>query len=178
MSRFKSRGAALLASFAVFSMTASPVLARDWGWGGGHYRHRDRVDAGDIFAGLLIIGGIAAIASAASKSSKSSGPRPEPRYPDQDYRRDDRSGSYAGDDRPQWNDGPQANDGSASINMAINRCMDEIDRGKTRVESVDSVGREGSGWRVQGRVDGDSDFTCTIDGEGRIRQVSIDGHAV
>ncbi|MEL7686509.1 hypothetical protein AAG592_03300 [Citromicrobium bathyomarinum] len=34
-----------------------------------HRRHRDRIDAGDIIAGAVIIGGIFAIASAASKNS-------------------------------------------------------------------------------------------------------------
>ncbi len=166
MNRFNSRGAAILASLAVLSLSVSPAMARDWG-GGGHHRHRDRVDAGDIFAGILILGGIAAIASAASKSGKNSRPRTEPPYPDADLEQD-ANGGYVRDDRPQWNEG-------TSINSAINRCMDEIDRGRTRVESVDSVGRDGDGWRVQGRVDGDGEFTCLLDGDGRIRQLAIDG---
>ena len=69
MTRRFSRSARLLATAAAFSLVATPALARD-GWGGGWGRHNDRVDAGDIFTGILIIGGIAAIASAASKSAK------------------------------------------------------------------------------------------------------------
>ena len=71
MGRKVSRIAATLAAVATFSIAATPALARDR-WGGGdwgrHYRH-DRVDAGDIFAGVLIIGAIAAIASASSKTA-------------------------------------------------------------------------------------------------------------
>lgn len=176
MTSFYKRSAALLASAAAFSMMATPAMARDWGWGGGwggRYHHRDRgIDGGDILAGILIIGGIAAIASAASKSSKDSRKNDEYRYPDQTPQ-NDRSAGYGQDNRPEW----QENAGSA-MNTAINRCMDEIDRGQTGVDAVDSVNREGEGWRVQGRVNGGSNFTCAIDGEGRIRQVSIDGKAL
>ena len=45
-------------------LTALPAEAR--GYYGDYGRHRDRIDAGDVIAGALIIGGIAAIASAAS----------------------------------------------------------------------------------------------------------------
>ena len=72
-----SRSASTLAAAAVLSMAVAPAVAeaRGWrggGWGGGwgHRGHHDRVDAGDIFAGILIIGGIAAIASAASKADR------------------------------------------------------------------------------------------------------------
>ena len=66
----KSRFAAALAAAAALALSATPALAQVWGWGGGGWghHHRDRVDAGDVIAGILIIGGIAAIASAASKS--------------------------------------------------------------------------------------------------------------
>lgn len=169
------RSAAVLASAAALSMMATPAMARDWGWGGGwgggHSRHHDRgIDGGDVLAGILIIGGIAAIASAASKSSKDKRAQEDYRYPDTPAQRD-RSAGYGEDSRPQWQEG-------SGINGAINRCMDEIDRGETRVDSVDGVNREGEGWRVQGRVKGGSNFTCAIDGEGRIRQVSIDGRAM
>lgn len=173
MSRTIFRSGAVLASAAALSMAATPAMARDWGWGGGGWghRHHDRVDAGDIFAGILIIGGIAAIASAASKSSKNSRQRAETRNSeDSGYRSEESNGGYARDARPEWREG-------SGINSAVNRCMDEIDRGKTRVESVDSAARDGDGWRVQGRVDGNGTFTCAIDGEGRIREVSINGHA-
>lgn len=170
MNRKTFRGAAVLASAAALSLAATPALARDrWGWGGGWGRHHDRVDAGDVIAGILIIGGIAAVASAASKAGKNRRGE-DRRYPeDRDYRADDyrepapREGygaAYAGD-----------------MNDAVNRCIDEINRGRSRVDSVDGAEREADGWRVRGRVGTDSRFSCTIDGDGRIRQVSIDGQA-
>ena len=69
-------------------LTGDAVTAH--GWRG--YRHRDRVDAGDVLAGVLIIGGIAAIASAASNSSRNRD------YRDDRYRNDYRYRSS--DDRP------------------------------------------------------------------------------
>jgi len=45
-------------------VTAMPAQAR------GYHRDRDRIDAGDVIAGALIIGGIAAIASAANKDRR------------------------------------------------------------------------------------------------------------
>ncbi len=177
MTRKLSRSAAMLAGVAALSMMATPAMARDrgWGggWGGGWGRHHDRVDAGDVLAGILIIGGIAAIASAASSGSKAKRSRddyreplpPPPPAPRQDTR------DYGEDNRPQWNEGN-------GINTAIGRCIDEVSRGKSGVDAVDSVNREGQGWRVQGKAAGGGAFTCTIDGDGRIRQVSIDGHAI
>ena len=169
-----SRSAAVLASAAAFSMTASPVMARDWGWGGwGHHRHRDRVDAGDVLAGILIIGGIAAVASAASKANKNKQRERDYRYPDDNYpqQRERDGGNYADDDRPVWNE-------SGGINEAIDRCREEVSRGSTKIDEVDAVNREGDGWRVQGRTSGGGNFSCTIDGDGRIRNVNIDGRAI
>ncbi|MFM7027526.1 MAG: hypothetical protein ACKOXK_02470 [Chakrabartia sp.] len=55
-------------------LTAMPAEARDY------RRHHDGIDAGDVIAGALIIGGIAAIASAASRDRGGYG------YRDTDYR--------------------------------------------------------------------------------------------
>ncbi len=114
-----SRGTALLASAAALSMIATPALARDrWGgWGGRH--HHDGIDAGDVIAGVLILGGIAAIASAASNSNKAKQQRErEYRYPDDNgtygggYERPQDAG-YGNDTRPQWNQ-----EASGGINAA------------------------------------------------------------
>ncbi len=165
-----SRISAMLASAAALSLVATPALARGPGWGGGWgggRHHDDGIDGGDILTGLLILGGVAVIVGAASDSAKNRDQRaryPEPRYPQP------AAPGYGVDDRPQWNE-------SGGINSAVNRCMDEIDRGRTRVDSVDSVNRTGDGWRVEGRADGGA-FSCTVDADGRIRQVTIDGHAI
>jgi hypothetical protein len=62
----------LLAAAGATALAAMPAQARD-NWGGG--RHHDGIDAGDVIAGALIIGGIAAIASAASNGSRYGGGR-------------------------------------------------------------------------------------------------------
>lgn len=177
MKRWVFRAGGALASAAALGLTAAPALARDpWGggWGGGWGRHHDRVDAGDVIAGILIIGGIAAVASAASKASKNR--RDDRRYPDdRDYRDnpDNHNDDYRGEPgRLDYGAGY-----SGEMNDAVNRCIDEVNRGSSRVESIDGAERDGRGWRVRGRVNGNSPFTCSLDGDGRIREVSIDGHA-
>ena len=168
--KFK-RTAATLALAASFSMAATPAMARGWGGGwGGYHRNHDRVDGGDILAGILIIGGIAAIVSAASKSSKQ-------RQEQRDYReslprdREEAPRYGSDDDRPEWREG-------SGIDSAINRCIDEVNRGKTRVGEIESVNREDGGWRVAGTTTGSGNFTCVIDRDGRIRNVNVDGQAI
>ena len=167
MDKFK-RTAAALALLGSVSMAATPAMARGWGggWGGGH-RHNDRIDGGDVLAGILIIGGIAAIASAASKASKPQRDyrEPEPRY------RDDRPRYGSDDDRPEWREG-------TGIDSAVNRCIDEVNRGRDRVGEVESVNRDAGGWRVSGSTTSNASFSCTIDRDGRIRNVNVDGRAI
>jgi hypothetical protein len=175
MTRKVSRSASLLAAAAVFSLVATPALARDrWG-GGGWGRGHDRVDAGDIFTGILIIGGIAAIASAASKSAKDKREREsrqDERYDDRDEGRNS-SADYARDD----NRSVSVNSGTG-LDNAVNRCVDEVGRGSTTVEEVESVNRDAEGWRVTGSTGGGGNFSCTVDRDGRIRNVNIDGRAI
>lgn len=169
MMRKTSRLAAGMLSAAALSLAATPAMARDWGWGGGWggRHHHDRVDAGDVITGILIIGGIAAIASAASNNNnkKRRYERREEPYPDERYERD-----YSRDDRPQWQEG-------SGINGAINRCMSEVSRGSNQSAEVDQVSRDGDGWRVEGRSSG-GEFSCTIDRDGRIRNVNVGGRAI
>lgn len=175
----KSRIATALASLAVVSLAAPPAMAnhRNWGGWGGH-RHRDRIDTGDVLAGILILGGIAAVASAASNANKKKQRDSDYRYPENDYpeQRERRSGDYADEDRDQRSDSREVR--GSGIDGAIDRCMDEVSRGSTKVDEVDAVNRDGDGWRVQGRTSGGGNFNCTIDGDGRIRNVSTDGRAV
>lgn len=158
-----SRTAAALASSAALMLAATPALARDYngwggGWGGWGRHHHDRVDAGDVLAGVLIIGGITAIASAASKASKERRDRPEYRYPDQSRPEQDRG--YEGadrnpsgtDNRPDWSE-------SGGLNAAVDRCASEVERGDRRIETIESVNRADNGWRVAGHMDGGRDFS-------------------
>ncbi|MBA4161055.1 MAG: hypothetical protein C0515_02995 [Novosphingobium sp.] len=181
MTRKQSRFTAVLASAAALAMTATPAMAQGWGWGGGWGRHhRDRVDAGDVLTGILIIGGIAAIASAASNSSKRDRDRrrdDDRRYPDEQYRRDSNAG-YGQDNRPEWREREGTSSGvGGGIDGAVNACIDEVARGSARVDGVDAVNREGKGWRVQGQTIKGGTFVCSVDGSGRVTEVSVDGKA-
>ena len=155
------------AFLAVVSMTAMPAQAAElpqvgpvhvaqaispaWAPGDdtadqyGRYRHRRHrgVDAGDVIAGVLILGGIAAVASAASSSRDRN-----PRYPDPqrgDYRNDDTRG----------------------LDRAVSICVDEIER-NARIQTVDAVNRNARGWSVTGSMYDGQSFSCSIGENGRI----------
>jgi hypothetical protein len=143
------------------------------GWGGyrgyrGHRHHRDRIDGGDILAGILVIGGIAAIASAASQNNR------DRRYEDRDYR----SENQRYEDRRE----ASRNDGyddrvTGDMDMAINACSDAAERQAgdgARVSAIDSVARDGVGWRVEGELTNSSErtFLCGSS-QGRVDFVQI-----
>lgn len=168
MTIFRSRAAAALAAAAALSLTATPAFARGW------RHHHDGVDAGDVFAGLLIVGGIAAIAAAASKSNRE---REDARYRDYPDYRDDgyrdvppqRYDERGGDDYRDRSSGAWRS--GVGVDAAVDACAGEIEQGRTRIDSVETVNREGDGWRVSGRADG-RDFSCSVDGSGRVRSVA------
>ncbi|GGB63579.1 hypothetical protein [Blastomonas aquatica] len=116
--------------------------AEQWrgGWRNRGWRGRNRgISGGDILAGALIIGGIAAVASAASNSSRNrNGPN----------------------DRYSYND---------DVRSASNQCGAAAAAQSglgSRIERIDNVVREGNGWRVEGligsRNQGVDSFTCGI----------------
>ena len=166
----KSRYAAALAAAATLGLAASPVLARDhggWGggWGGGWDHHDHDIDAGDVFAGLLVLGGIIAVASAASHASN-----PPPRRADPGSN----SGNYGNDSRPQWHGSAG---GSFGIDAAVGRCTEELGSGSTAIDRIDTVNRSDDGWRIAGRTSGGANFECAIASNGQVRSVSVNGHA-
>ena len=122
-----------------------------------HRRHRDRgIGTGDVIAGVLVIGAIAAIASSASKRSRD---RYDERYPRRapapaDYRRDSRSSD-------------------SGIDRAVDMCVDQAERGSARVDSVDDATRRPDGWRVSGRMSDGQDWNCWIDNDGRLRSLDF-----
>lgn len=147
------------------------------GYGGGRHRgrHHDRIDAGDVIAGIAIFGVIAAIASAASKSKASK------RYPDSADNR------YPQDDRRASE--PQR--GSInSENAAVDACATAAEeRGgqSASVREISTVNASRDGWDVEGIVeqrDGWRDrsadrkrFTCSVR-FGAVETVYIDKDAV
>ncbi|MFL6856336.1 MAG: hypothetical protein ACJ8EB_00345 [Allosphingosinicella sp.] len=59
------RAIAGAAAAAVVAMSAAPAAAR----GGYHHYHHDDIDAGDVFTGVAVVGGIAALFSAISQGN-------------------------------------------------------------------------------------------------------------
>jgi hypothetical protein len=133
------------------------VLQQNWDGHRRRWRHRDRVDGGDILTGIGILAGIAIIADAASKSEKRD--RDEPRY---EERRDDRP-VYQDDD----------------LGSAVTACTDAAERSVNdgaRVSEIRSVTRDGDGWRVEGNI-ADDGFTCAT-ANGRVDYIRIDNRDI
>lgn len=171
----QSRFFTFAALAASASLSATPVAAAQFplgeprietgasehaGW--GRYRHRNRVDAGDVIAGVLVIGAIAAIAGSASNSSRERDRRrEEERYRERDEYRTPARANYQGNSR--------------GIDGAVAMCVEQVERGRERVGSVDNASRTGDGWRVSGALDDGAGWNCWIDNDGRIRQVDLGG---
>jgi hypothetical protein len=122
------------------------------------WHRRDRIDGGDVVAGVLVIGAIAAIASAA-KSNRDREYRYPQRYPAPDRPYDYRSGPT------DWRSGD-----SRGLDRAVDMCARELER-TARVDTVDAVERNGYGWRVTGRLGNGDAFTCSIGNDGRIEAI-------
>ena len=191
MGRLNSRTASGFALVAAASLVATPAMAQGWGGGGwGHRRHND--DTGWIVGGIIGLGVIAAIAASAGNKSKRDRAARERdyRYRDDDYRGDDYRNGRDYDSRDDRGDGPRygapryderrgdaygRSDAGRGIDGAVDSCVNEVERGSTRVDTVDSVDRDGDGWRVEGRISGGRPFSCSVSGNGRIRGMSVDG---
>jgi len=118
-----------VAAGAMAVSTATPAMARDRDHG---------IDAGDVIAGALIIGGIAAVAAATSKND-----RDHYRYGN-DYRYD-RAGYRYGH--------------RISERQAVRECVQAVERTANRygyrfadVTQIRDVDRERGGWEVKGRL--------------------------
>lgn len=132
----------------------------------GRHHRRDRIDAGDVIGGLLVVGAIAAVASAVTKSSRDNEDRyrsrpypdsrnPDVRYPDSRY--------------PEYRSRPdQAQHGdSAGLSRAVDSCADAAGR-DGRVDSIRSAERYGEGWRVEGNLTTGAPFTCMVGRDGLV----------
>lgn len=182
MSLITHKLAAATAVAAAFSLAATPAWAVELPRAPGQQvakagttdaenrRHRGRhghggwddddIDGGDILAGVLILGGLAAIASAASRNREQSYPEPES-YPDDiGYQAPRDSGYRSGD-----------------MSQAVDTCVAEIEQGGERIASVDAASRDADGWRVSGELDGGAGYWCRIDGDGRVSGIGGSGTA-
>jgi hypothetical protein len=166
--------AATTAVAAVLSMLATPAAAVDLprpaavdvydGDALNAERHRrwrrDRndIDAGDVVAGVVILGAIAAIAGAGRNRDRN---RYEGPYP----RRDDDYG-YRQPGEYQRTDG-------RGIDRAVDMCVGEVERGADRVGTVDNASRSADGWHVSGQLEDGAPYSCTIGNDGRVGDVSV-----
>lgn len=122
---------ATLAAGAMAVSTATPALADARG------HDRDGISAGDVIAGALVIGGIAAIAAAASKSNNSN-------YAyDRGYGYDGRQGGGYG-----WRGSPRD-----AVGQCVQAAQSQASRyGQARVTQITEVKDRGDGWQVKGRM--------------------------
>lgn len=130
---FAKGGIATAAVGAMALAGATPAQARD----------RDGIDAGDVIAGAVILGGIAAVASAVGKKDRY---RDSYRYRDRDYR--DYNRGYRYNDRRRGN-----------ARYAVQQCVNAVERDARRagyrfadVTEIRDVDRERRGWEVKGRL--------------------------
>lgn len=145
-----------------------------WGnrWNGGWgRRHNDGIDGGDVLAGVLVLGAIAAIASAASKNSRDKREQDVRRQGDDSWRYGD---DTRNDSRSADMNRPSDLGRSVSLDTAVDTCVADVERGSNRVDTVDNVNRQGDGWRVEGRTQGGASWNCSVDASGRVKGVTTD----
>jgi hypothetical protein len=139
----KSLLSAGAAAAAAVSLSA-PVQARD-------HRDGDGISAGEVIAGALVIGGLAAILSDNDRDS---------RYSDRDYRYD-RAGYGYGDDhrRGGYDRGHGYGYGNryGGSRAAVNQCINAVERwgsrySRTDVTRIHDIDRTRYGYRVSGNI--------------------------
>ncbi|GAA5051927.1 hypothetical protein GCM10023208_12290 [Erythrobacter westpacificensis] len=123
------------------------------------YRHRHNrgVDAGDVIAGVAVVGVLAAILSSSNRN------RDRDRY-------DDRRARVRYDDRRDRYDG-------RGIESAVDMCVDQVEYRDNRVENVDRADRDAGGWNVSGSLENGERWTCFIDNSGEVRSIDYGGVA-
>lgn len=145
-----------------------------WGCGWGGYRRgwrRNRVDAGDVLIGAVVIGGIAAILSADNRRDRERDVVIVER--DRDFRDRDWDRDRYDDRRDDRRAAPRGT-GASGLDNAVNQCLDRIER-DVRVDSVENVARTGAGWQVRGSLFNGTGFQCRIGNDGRIQAIDYDG---
>lgn len=161
-----------VAAGAMAMTSAAPAFARD--------RDRDGIGAGEIIAGAVILGGIAAIAASAGNNDRDYRDRDYRGYDDRYDRRYDNRG-YNGYDRGY---------GRAAIEQCVQAAENNARRAGYRYSNVTQIRDVNStryGARIKGRIDvqsgyggygrqrGDSgNFTCDVS-RGRVVGLSYNG---
>ena len=139
MSKALAQGTiATIAAGAMALSSATPAFAE--------HRDHDGISAGDVIAGALIIGGIAAVASAASNNN---------RY-DRDYRYD-RAGYDRGYGYDRGNGYRDTYDARGNPRRAVEQCVYAAERnaaryGRADVTDIRQVRETRYGYEVRGRI--------------------------
>ncbi|WP_296681261.1 hypothetical protein [Novosphingobium sp.] len=137
-----------IAAGAVAISSATPAMAETYG-----HRDRDGISAGDVIAGALVIGGIAAVASAASRD----------RGYDGNYDRSYDRNYGSGYDRDYRNGGAYGYDGNyrygGNPRQAVEQCVAATERtasrysyGRADVTDIREVRNTRDGYEVKGRI--------------------------
>lgn len=168
----KTLAKAVIGSTAIGAMalaSATPAMARD-------YDDRDGIGIGDIVAGAVILGGIAAVTGAIGGRDRDDDYYRNDRY--RDYRdgrygdyRDDRYGDYR-DDR--YRSDRYRNDyRNGSPRRAVEQCVSAAERDVRRygvrngdVTDIRKVDRKNGGYRVEGRIAVDTGYRGSRYGRG------------
>lgn len=150
-------------------LSVAPVAANAWSPADERYekrrhwkrhRHNDGIDGGDLLGGLLVLGGIAAIAAAIDKSGDEQRARRDAEtYPQRPY-------DYRGEEdaRDEWRG--QGRSFAVEQDRAVAACSAEAAR-SGRVDEIFEVEWLDSEWRVRGDYAGGGAFTCSVDANGR-----------
>lgn len=146
MKTFSKALVGTIAAGAVAASSATPALARD-------HNNRGGIDAGEVIAGALVIGGIAAVAAAASDND-----RDNYRYGSDDYRYD-RAGYRDGYRENNWRGGNWRGGQNGNPRGAVEQCVRTAERdagrysyGKADVTDIRRVRETRDGFEVKGRI--------------------------
>ena len=149
MKTLKKAAIGTVATGAMLMAAASPAQAQNRG--DRYDRDRDGISAGEIIAGVVVLGGLAAILSSGDND----------RYDNRGYDgRDYRGGDYGYDngryDNGRYNGGYDYNRYGNS-RQAINQCVNAVNQRSSykrgaRVDQVTRVERTGKGYKIEGRV--------------------------
>lgn len=141
-------------------MTAMPASAQS-----RHHRGHDRIDAGDVIAGAVVIGGLAAILSASGNRDRRYDDRGyDPRY-DRGYDREYRGGYQGGyDPRNDRDYGGYHRDGYGGqwrqygARQAVQQCVAAAEQranyygGRADVRQITEVERVRGGYQIRGTI--------------------------
>lgn len=136
-----------VATLAMAAGSVAPAAAQD------RYRDRDRggISTGEVIAGAVVLGGIAAVAAAASND------RDRYDYRDRDYR--DRNWNGSGSGWYNYDRGRNYGRGSNNPERAVNQCVRAAEReaeryggGRADVTRIRDIDRERGGFEVTGTI--------------------------